>query len=73
MVFTIPEVSKETVEKFLKHIDVSKATGCDNIGPHLLKIAAPYIAESVTYICNQSIKTLQFPEKWKKSKSYPTA
>ena len=69
--FTIPEVSKESVEKFLKHIDVSKATGCDNIGPRLLKIAAPYIAESVTYICNQSIKTSQFPEKWKKAKVTP--
>ena len=41
-VFTIPEVSKETVEKFLKHIDVSKATGCDNIGPCLLKVS-PFI------------------------------
>ena len=70
-VFTIPEVSKESVEKFFKHIDVSKATGCDNIGPRLLKIAAPYIAESVTYICNQSIKTSQFPEKWKKAKVTP--
>ena len=28
-VFSIPEVSKEYIEKFLKHIDVSKATGCD--------------------------------------------
>ena len=70
-VFTIPEVSKESVEKILKHIDVSKATGCDNIGLRLLKIAAPYIAESDPYICNQSIKTSQFPEKWKKAKVIP--
>ena len=69
--FTIPQISIETVEKFLKHIDVSKATGCDNIGPRLLKIAAPYIAESVTYICNQSIKMSEFPEKWKEAKVTP--
>ena len=69
--FTIPQISVETVEKFLKHIDVSKATGCDNIGPRLLKIAAPYIAESVTYICNQSIKMSEFPEKWKEAKVTP--
>ena len=69
--FTIPQISIETVEKFLKHIDVSKATGCDNIGPRLLKIAAPYIAKSVTYICNQSIKMSEFPEKWKEAKVTP--
>ena len=56
-IFSIPEISKEYIEKFLKHIDVSKATGCDNNGPRLLKIAAPHIAESITYICNQSIET----------------
>ena len=50
---------------------MSEATGCDNIGTRLLKIAAPYIAESVTYICNQSIITSQFPEKWKKAKVTP--
>ena len=69
--FRFPQISVETVEKFLKHIDVSKATGCDNIGPRLLKIAAPYIAESVTYICNQSIKMSEFPEKWKEAKVTP--
>ena len=34
---TIPAISIQYVEKFLKHIDVSKATGCDKIGPRLLK------------------------------------
>ena len=62
-VFPIPEISREKYEKFFKLIDVSKGTGCDDIGPHLLKLAAPYIAESATYICNQSIKLSQFPEK----------
>ena len=70
-IFSIPEISKEYIEKFLKHIDVSKATGCDNIGQRLLKIAAPHIAESITYICNQSIKTSHFPEKWKEAKVTP--
>ena len=70
-IFSIPEISKEYIEKFLKHIDVSKATGCDNIGPRLLKIAAPHIAETITYICNQSIKTSHFPEKWKEAKVTP--
>ncbi len=54
--FTIPEISREKVDKYLKHIDLSKATGCDNIGPRLLKLAAPYVTDSITYICNESIK-----------------
>ena len=62
---------QKNILNFLKHIDVSKATGCDNIGPRLLKIAASHIAESVTYICHQSIKTSSFPEKWKEAKVTP--
>ena len=53
--FDIPANSHDKVLKYLSHIDVSKATGCDQIGPCLLKTAAPYIVDSITYICNQSI------------------
>ena len=71
--FTIPEISQEKEEIFLKSIDTSKATGCDNVGPRLLKTAAPFIPDSVTYryICNQSIKNSQFPDKWKEAKVTP--
>ncbi len=50
-------MGREKVEKYLKNIDVSKATGTDNIGPRLLKLAAPYITDSITNICNESMKT----------------
>ena len=46
--FTIPEISCEKMEKYLRNIDLTKATGSDNIGPILLKLAAPFIAESLT-------------------------
>lgn len=62
---------KRNVRNSYKLIDVSKATGCDNIGPLLLKLAAFYIAESVTYICNQSIKLPQFLDKWKEASVTP--
>ena len=52
-------------------MDVSKATGTDLIGPRLLKLAAPYIAEEVTFICNQSISNSIFPNKWKEAKVTP--
>lgn len=69
--FSIPTLGHEKVEKYLKNIDITKATGVDSIGPRLLKLAAPYISESLTYICNQSIVNSVFPEKWKEGKVTP--
>ena len=47
------------------------ATGTDNIGPRLLKFAAPYIAGDISYICNHSINSSTFPRKWKEAKVSP--
>ena len=52
-------------------MDTSKATGNDNVGPRLLKLAAPYISDDITYICNQSINKSTFPRKWKEAKVSP--
>ena len=46
-------------------MDSCKATGTDNIGPRLLKLAAPYISNDITHICNQSNHRSTFPRKWK--------
>ena len=56
------------MEKYLTNIDLTKATVSDNIGPRLLKLAAPFIPEILTYICNQSINNSTFPDKWKEGK-----
>lgn len=69
--FSIPTIAHEKVEKYLKNIDITKATGADNIGPRVLKLAAPYISDSLSYICNQSITSSTFPEKWKEGKVTP--
>ena len=64
-------ISQEKVEKYLKNIDITKATGSDNIGARLLKLAAPFISDSLMYICNQSILNSTFPDKWKEGKVRP--
>jgi len=69
--FEIPLVHHDKVLKYLSTLDTSKATGNDCIGPKLLRIAAPYIAESITYLCNVSIQTCTFPGKWKEAKVKP--
>ena len=71
MKFTIPQIQNENVLKFLSTMDTSKATGTDMIGPRLLKLAAPYIANEVTFICNHSINNSVFPNKWKEAKVTP--
>ena len=69
--FSIPCISQEKIEKYLKNIDITKATGSDNIGARLLKLAAPFISDSLMYICNQSILNSTFPDKWKEGKVRP--
>ena len=64
-------MQKEKVLKFLSSIDINKATGTDLIGPHLLKLAAPYIAEEITFMCNHSITNSVFPNEWKEAKVTP--
>ena len=41
------------------------------IGPRLLKVSAPYIADEVTFICNHSIINSVFPSKWREAKITP--
>ncbi|MES9905404.1 MAG: reverse transcriptase family protein [Sedimenticola sp.] len=69
--FDIPLINNEYVEKTLKDIDTTKATGLDNIGPRLLKVAAQSISDSLTRIINHSITTSNFPDKWKEAKVTP--
>lgn len=69
--FLIPEINKEKVQKYLSGIDITKATGIDNIGPRLLKLSASYIADEITSICNKSFETSTFPKIWKEAKVTP--
>ena len=69
--FIINNIEKDKVLYQLTTLDSSKATGIDGIGPRLLKLAAPYIADDIAYICNQSINKSTFPNKWKEAKVSP--
>ena len=67
----MPLLNTDYIVKSLRKLDVRKSTGTDEIGPRLLKMAGPFIADSLTYICNLSIKTGAFPMKWKEAKVKP--
>ena len=52
-------------------LDNKKSTGCDGISVKLLKIALPYIAETLTYIYNLCIQKNVFPTAFKTAKVIP--
>jgi hypothetical protein len=70
-VFKIPYMNELHVTKFLKDLDVSKATGLDEISAKLIKLAGPCINKVLVQICNKSIESGIFPESWKLAKVIP--
>ena len=52
---SIPAINSSFVQKFLKSLDVSKATGLDCVGPKILKIAPDILCPSISYLVNKSL------------------
>ena len=71
--FVFHLVSEEDVFKFLRTMDVTKATGADNIPTKILRIAAPCISRSITRLLNVSYLTGQFPLSWKVARVTPVS
>ena len=69
--FNIPEVTYEFVYNYLNGLDITKATGTDEISAYILKKSAPIIAESLPHIINLSIRNSVFPSSWKVAKVIP--
>ena len=61
----------EEVNKLLKSLDTTKATGPDGISSKMLKISADEIAPSVTALFNLSIRCNRPPKEWKRSNVVP--
>ena len=59
--FCIPPIAVHEVAKFITTLKSKKSMGPDNITPHLLKTALPYIVESLTYVYNLCIERNIFP------------
>ena len=68
VVFDMSLLTTDKVMEYLNNLDNSKSIGTDGIGPRLLRMASPIIAESLAFICNLRIKTLSIPDKWKEAK-----
>jgi hypothetical protein len=59
------------VYQLLSTLSSNKATGIDKLSCKIIKIAAPAIADSLTYIFNQAITLSSFPDEWKMARVIP--
>ena len=61
----------DNVYQPLSRISSNKATGIDKISCKMIRMAAPAIADSLTYIFNQAITLPSFPDEWKIARVIP--
>ena len=65
---SIPLITVYEVGKLISSMKNKKSSGFDEISPRILKLALPYIVESLTYIYNLCIEHNVFPEQLKHAK-----
>ena len=65
-------ISREGVEKKIRILDGSKSSDPDGIHPFMLKSCAQEVSWPLYLIFNESIRSGDVPEKWKKSSVIPT-
>ena len=65
------DISSLDVYKALSDLDPTKAFGCDNVHPRVLKHCAVTLTEPITHLCDLSIKNQCIPDEWKLHKICP--
>ena len=63
--FTFPVLREEEVMNCLKRLSPRKSPGLDGITNRVLKETAPFLAPSLTFLFNLSLRTQHIPAAWK--------
>lgn len=66
--FLFSPITSADVHKHLSELDITKATGPDDIPSRLLKLSAPVISDSLAFLFNFSLISGKFPAEWKIAK-----
>ena len=69
--FDLHAITKSYVQTQLSSLDISKATGLDDLSAKMLRLSSHIIAAPLTQIINLSIKTKIFPDSLKHAKVTP--
>ena len=62
--FTFRFVPLDVIERYIRGIEVCKASGINNLSSILLKDAFKVLSVELTHIINESIRTATFPDAW---------
>ena len=57
--------STKKIEKIINSLKIKESSGYDEISTKILKISAPFIRCSLSYICNKSMLSGTFPTRLK--------
>ena len=70
-VFSSQPITPDQVDKIIKELNNSKASGIDDVDTYILKLTRKIIVPSVCHIINLSMQSNKFPTKWKLAKVVP--
>ena len=68
---SVPYITTQQVIEFIHGLNPMKATGKDDLGPRILKMAAGVLAPSITSLIIKSIDLSCFPSQLKIAKIFP--
>ena len=69
--FNFKTIEVKDIRAAFAKIKTAKSFGIDNISSYFLKLALPYIGNSLAALFNTSIETSQFPDSWKVARVTP--
>jgi len=69
--YNIPYINSQAVKMHIDNLSAKKATGIDGLSSKILKMSSSVISKAVATICNLSITTGVFPQRWKHAKVKP--
>ena len=69
--FKVEEINDTHLRDVISKIKTSKRYGTDNISSYFLKLALPFINNSLVYIFYTSMQTRVFPSQWKIARFTP--
>ena len=69
--FSIPLMSMQEVMSYIGSLKNKTSCGFDEISPKILKMSAPFIVDSLTYLLNLCLSKNYFPDEFKYAKIIP--
>ena len=69
--FNFKTIELNDIRDAFAKVKTTKSFGVDNISSYFLKLALPYIENSLAFLFNTSIETSQFPDSWKVARITP--